>query len=371
MLSTLPAPKSDFIGLDNKIHLASGGEPPMLVNHRKAFEDFANDKSGGMEGYERHWAKVDQVREQVASIIGLSSIDIGLIGNTSEGIMRVVASIPWSQQDNVVVSEIDYTSGRYAFGNLSKLGVDVRVVPAKNWRIDCSELLNFCDDRTRAVYISQVNALTGQYVDITLLSQKFKDRDIVLLLDASHALGVAPVQASLANFTVSACYKFVLGIHEGIFAWNQRLQPDFEPMGVGWSAAIPGEKPEQFSYKAGAQRAEYGNAGHLGAYLLYESLAYLEQFNRQEIYNHVRAGTERLINGFEKNSLDIMTPRDSQEIAGNATFLYPNPRTLVDKAAKENIYVWGDNGRIRVSTHIFTTDDDIDYFLDRLPSYLT
>ena len=123
MPSALPAPKSDFIGLDNKTHLASGGEPPMLVSHRNAFEDFAKDKSGGMEGYERHWAKVGQVREQVAAIIGLSSIDIGLIGNTSEGIMRVVASIPWSQQDNVVVSEIDYTSGRYAFGNLSKLSL--------------------------------------------------------------------------------------------------------------------------------------------------------------------------------------------------------------------------------------------------------
>ena len=101
MPSTLPAPKRDFIGLDNKIHLASGGEPPMLVSHRKAFDDFAKDKSGGMEGYERHWAKVDQVREQVASIIGLSSIDIGLIGNTSEGIMRGVASIPWSKHDYV------------------------------------------------------------------------------------------------------------------------------------------------------------------------------------------------------------------------------------------------------------------------------
>ena len=66
-----------------------------------------------------------------------------------------------------------------------------------------------------------------------------------------------------------------------------------------------------------------------------------------------------------------MTPRDSQELAGNAAFQYPMPRALVDKAKKDNIYVWGDNGRIRVSTHIFTTDDDIDHFLDRLPSYLT
>ena len=204
-----------------------------------------------------------------------------------------------------------------------------------------------------------------------MLSQNFKGRNIVLLLDASHAFGVAPVQASLANFTVSACYKFALGVHEGIFAWNQRLQPEFEPMGVGWAAATQGGKPEQFSYKTGAQRVEYGNAGHLGAYLLYESLSYLEQFNTQAICNHVRAGTERLMNGFEKNNLDIMTPRHSQEMAGNATFLNPKPRVLVDKAEKDNIYVWGDNGRIRVSTHIFTTNDDIDYFLDRLPSYLT
>ncbi len=27
----LPAPTGDFIGLDDKIHLASGGEPPLLV----------------------------------------------------------------------------------------------------------------------------------------------------------------------------------------------------------------------------------------------------------------------------------------------------------------------------------------------------
>ena len=148
-----------------------------------------------MDGYEKHWTMVDRVREEVASIIGLSAQDIGLIGNTSEGIMRVIGSIPWRPQDNVVISELDYTSGRYALGNLAKLGVDVRVIPAKNWHIDCSELLNFCDDRTRVIYISQVNALTGQYIDITPLAKNFKDRDTVLLLDASHALGVVPVQA--------------------------------------------------------------------------------------------------------------------------------------------------------------------------------
>ena len=47
----LPAPTSDFIGLDRKIHLASGGEPPLLVKHREAFESFAADKARGYDGF--------------------------------------------------------------------------------------------------------------------------------------------------------------------------------------------------------------------------------------------------------------------------------------------------------------------------------
>ena len=45
MNGLLPAPKSDFIGLEDKVHLATGGEPPLLVGHRDAFENFAADKA--------------------------------------------------------------------------------------------------------------------------------------------------------------------------------------------------------------------------------------------------------------------------------------------------------------------------------------
>ncbi len=47
MTRALPAPKSDFIGLDGKVHLATGGEPPLLKAHRGAFERFAADKAAG------------------------------------------------------------------------------------------------------------------------------------------------------------------------------------------------------------------------------------------------------------------------------------------------------------------------------------
>ena len=42
------APKSDFIDFDDKlVHLATGGQPPLLKRHKLAFEQFALDKARG------------------------------------------------------------------------------------------------------------------------------------------------------------------------------------------------------------------------------------------------------------------------------------------------------------------------------------
>jgi len=40
------------------------------------------------------------------------------------------------------------------------------------------------------------------------------------------------------------------------------------------------------------------------------------------------------------------------------------------ESAEEDILVWSDNGRVRVSVHLFTTQEDVERFLERLPSYL-
>lgn len=370
MTRALPALRSDFIGLEDKIHMATGGEPPLLTRHRDAFESFAVDKARGMDGYENHWRVVDTVRAQLAPMMGLTAADIALIGNASEGVVKVLSSIEWREGDNVVVSERDYASGRYALASLVDKGVEMRTVPARQWRIETDDLLTACDARTRALYISQVNAMTGQLIDIAPLSAALEDTPTILLLDASHALGVVPVRGDLADFTVSSCYKFALGIHEGVFAWNQHRRPDFIPFGVGWAAASAGGRADEFHRKPGAQRAEFGNAGHLGAYLLRESLDYLAEFGMKAIADHAQGLCRQMIAGMEANGLEVMTPSAPGEQAGNAAFVYEDPRIFVAKAEADGIYVWGDNGRMRVSAHLFTSQEDVDVFLEQLPRYL-
>ena len=67
----------------------------------------------------------------------------------------------------------------------------------------------------------------------------------------------------------------------------------------------------------------------------------------------------------------MITPTAPHEIAGNAAFAFNGPEHFVKRAAEDGILVWGDNNRVRVSAHVFTTAKDVDVFLENLPKYLS
>jgi cysteine desulfurase/selenocysteine lyase len=366
MPRALPVPKSDFIGLDGIAHLATGGEPPLLKRHQAAFEAFAADKARGSDGYDAHWDVADRVRRKLAGFVGLAPENIALTANASEAIVKVVQSIEWAPGDSVVVGADDYASGRYALADLKTRGVDVRTVPSRGWMLDEADLLAACDTSTKLMYVAQVNAKTGQHLEIDRLSRGLDGTPTALLMDSSHALGVVPVPGHLCDFTVSAHYKFVLGVHDGMLGWNTRRRERFTPTGAGWFSATPGPTPDSFVRKPTASRAEFGNVGHLGAYLLSESLDYLAEIGIDAAAAHARRLSGRLIEGMEALGLDVMTPRDPLRRAANAAFATDDPAAVRDRLRDQGVLVWGDNGRVRASCHVSTTDDDVDRLLAAL-----
>lgn len=364
------APKSDFIGLDGVAHLATGGEPPLLKSHRAAFEAFAEDKARGYRGYYAHWSVCAEVRGQLAAMTGLDADDIALVGNASVGIATVLSSINWGEGDNVVTSTLEYASGRYAFARLKGIGVETRFVEPAGWVVEVEKIIAACDERTRIVYVSQVSYLTGQALDISALSAALRHRGIALLVDVSHALGVVPVDGTLADFMVCAGYKWLLGTHTGILTWNRSTWPDFEPRDIGWSSAAEGPNPASYTLKATAQRAEAGNPNHLDAYLMRTSLAYLTNIGIDRIANHARSLGDGLIDELVGLGLTVTTPLEPAARAGNICFIHPQADHLMALAAEDDILVWSDNGRVRLSIHVFVDSADIARFTERLPIYL-
>ncbi len=364
------APKSDFVGLEGITHLASGGQPPLLCTHQSAFDAFAADKAAGMAGYERHWQVGHEVKSRLAILTGLESGDFALLGNASEGIARVVSGIDWQGGDNAVVPSLDYASGRYALARLGHLGVDLRLVAPQGWFLDWQEIIASCNERTRLVYVSHVNAHTGQRLELEPLSEALRERGIALLVDASHSLGAVPLNADLCDFLVCSTYKFLLSPHSGILAWNRKRWPSFEPLAVGWHAAARGPSPDTYELASDASRAEIGNSNHLTVYLLKASLDYLAGFPAAAVEAHVLDLGHRLRTGLEQLGLDVLTPAERDRRGPNVAFAHEYPRRIADLAAQDNILLWGEAGRVRASMHLFVEAADVDRFLEWLPGGL-
>ena len=159
-------------------------------------------------------------------------------------------------------------------------------MPGRGWRIETGDLLAACDTRTRALYVSQVTSLTGQRLDIATLSAGLP-AGTMLIVDASHALGVVPVDGTLADVTVSSCYKYLCATQMGILAWNRARRPDFEPLAVGWCSGTDGPDHRAYTPHPDARRAQAGNSNHLDVYLLRASLDYLAGYGIPAISAHV------------------------------------------------------------------------------------
>jgi selenocysteine lyase/cysteine desulfurase len=358
--------KSDLIGLDGMTSLVTGGEPPLLVKHRQAFEDYARDKAQGYAGYWKHWAVNEEVRSLAAELLGMQAGNISLIGSASEGISQVVSSVDWRAGDNAVTADVEYASGRFAFAGLQKLGVEARIIRTGHWRVDLEQLVAACDERTRLVYVSQVGYKTGQQLDTRYLSVALAERGIPFINDVSHALGVTPVDGQHADFTVCSGYKWLLGTQTGIFCWNQDRRPTFEPRGIGWRSSIAREPGGEISPRTDANRVQVGNSNHLDVYLLRESLKTIREVGVDRIRRHVLRLGDRLIEGLRDMDLEITTPEAHEDRAGNICFVHPDPGGLEKLAAAENILFWGDEGRIRISIHLFNDESDIDTLIQFL-----
>ena len=366
-------PKSEFVGLDEFANLCAGGESVMLKSHRDAIEQFMFDKSRGEQARTLEAELVERARAKCARLFGARPEEITFLANASEGINNVAYGLDWRRGDNVVVADVEFPSGILPWTRLESQGVEVRIVRHKNWRIEIDDIAALIDERTRVVELSQVSMLTGQRIDLAALSRLVRSSNALLLLDATHAAGVVPVDASLADVMVSSCYKWLLGTHgAAVFYVNRETLPDFEPPFLGWnSPASHGgwEQPTAFELQPTLHRFQPGNAGFISIYILDNALDQLLGIGIDRIEAHALALSGQIRTAVEELGYELMTPAADAERAGNVCFLADDLERLRAELERRQVLVWGAYagfGRLRASTHLYNDSSDVERFVAAL-----
>ncbi len=359
--------KSDFVGLENITHLAAGGEAPMLKSHRQAIDQFMIDKSRGEKARTLEADMVDLARGKCSRLFSVKPEEITFLSNASEGINNLAYGLEWRSGDNVVVADVEFPSGLLPWTRFDNLGVEVRVVRHKNWFVELEDIAALIDERTRVVCISHVSMFTGQRIDLESLSRLVRSSNALLLLDATHAAGVVPVDASLADIMVSSCYKWLLGVHgAAVFYVNRDRLPDFCPPFLGWnSPAQQGgwEKPTEFTLQPSAHQFQPGNAGFISVYILNNALGHILETGINAIEQHALALSGAIYKAVESLGFELMTPFEDSQRAGNVCFMTENLEAIRQELERQQVLIWGAYagfGRLRISTHLYNDSTDVE-----------
>ena len=350
-------------------HVCAGGETAALRAHDEALRRYVADKSSGVPGRTAQEQAIDDARAGTARLWGVDPNDIGFVGNVAEGVSIVAESIDWRDGDSIAIDAHEYPS---VVGPIAmRRNPTVALRQARGTEPD--RLAACVDASTRIIATSYVSYLTGERVNLAALRALADTVGALLLVDFTQASGYLPMQAAIADFAFSACYKWMLGITGVAVAyWNRARQPDWAPASAGWHSFAPGSRGYATlpALRPDAMRFTRGNPAHCAIYVLNSALSYLSQFDMRDVQRHVQTLTVALLDELAAARIPAMTPADPARHGASVCVALPRAQAIVDALYTHGVYAWNGHGRVRFSFHGYNTMADVERTVEALRACL-
>ena len=111
---------------------------------------------------------------------------------------------------------------------------------------------------------------------------------------------------------------------------------------------------------------EPGNPSLVSIMFLERALDVLLGLGIERIQSHARLLSTRAFDGLKRIGRTRISPVEVQRRSGNTSFAAENAEALVTQLAKKQILLWGEMGRVRISTHVHNCSDDVDRCISAL-----
>ena len=343
---------------------------PWPVRTREAVNNFASQcVDSGAQRY-AEWLRIEQqLRSQLAYLINAPAAnDIALLKNTSEALSVVAHGFPWQAGDNAVICDEEFPSNRIVWESLTRYGVTVRQVSARDSAQPEQSLMAAMDAHTRLLSISSVQYGSGLRLDLALLGQFCKEKGVAFCVDAIQGLGALhhDVQAMHIDFLMADGHKWLLG-PEGLAVfycpatWRDRLKL----YQYGWHMTEDYLNFDRRDWRPAdsARRFECGSPNMLGIHALSASLSLIIELGINEIERRVLARAQHLFDKIKRHpDLELITPTAAGRYAGIVTFRHRkiSAVNLFKHLQEHKVMCAMRGGGIRFSPHCYTRLQTLD-----------
>jgi cysteine desulfurase/selenocysteine lyase len=375
MSLNIEALRADFPVTQNYIYLNHAAVAPISTTVQRAMSQQLRDVAQhGIVHTDRWENTYRRTRRVAAQLIGAKPSEIAFIKNTTEGIHIVANGLKWKRGENVVVTDRGFPANVYPWLNLKSRGVETRFAPELDGRIPSASLFDQVDQNTRIISISSVEFATGFRHDLTQIGEFCKKNDILFFVDAIQSLGALDinVETSHIDFISADAHKWLLGPEgTGIFYCAKKAMRHLQVNNLGWASVVnPGD---YLSYDPtplpNAQRFESGTLNTSGIYGLKASLDFIHQVGINNIESRILILTDQLATGLQEKGYQLISSRKEGEKSGIISFYHAhkNLDSLFQMLQKNRVVCALRGNGIRLSPHVYNTEEEIDYVLNLLP----
>lgn len=306
--------------------------------------------------------------------------------------------LDWSEDDNVVFTDLSYPSFSYAFLRLrERYGVELRRVENVGGEILMEDLEAAIDDRTKLVSICRTTPFCGFTYDVKEVCRIAHAHGAYVLDDAFQSIGAIRVDVhdDDVDFLVTGSYKWQCGPEgAGLFYVRKDLIPKFEP---GFRNYLATQMPRGLPFSLHdhdnlsdwdhpqhqtAEKFSLGSVTGPSVFGWLATLRFLDKLGMDNIDRRVRRLGQYAVGALREAGLEIVHPTDPDKMHGmvtgttgsfekdNECFSHLGFPGLGKRPIKVSVRGLGSVSGVRICTHFFNTEAEIDYVAREIGEFL-
>jgi cysteine desulfurase / selenocysteine lyase len=317
----------------------------------------------------------NRIRTSVSKLVGAKPEEIALTTGASTGAAVVAHGLTWKPGDEIITAKGEFPLHYATWRPMEKReGVKLKIVAPRGAFITADDLIAAMTPRTRVISISHVRFDDGSLLDASRVAAACHAQGALLLLDVSQSCGAVPMDVNQlgADFLVCAGYKWLLSPYGTGFFWAKSEQLDaLRPGPFYWTAQdtntnalsamnLVDPKPSRNAKRWDA--AEASTYFNFKLTAMDASVDLVLRVGPEAVLEHNRKLIAFLFERLPKDCVPA-SPLDSARRGPYGCFTALTPEKtaeLYQKLRNENVVVSMREGRIRVWSHLFNSERDID-----------
>jgi cysteine desulfurase/selenocysteine lyase len=317
-----------------------------------------------------------RARDLLAGMLHVRAEQIAFTRNTSDGFATVANGLSWKKSDNIVSYDREFPANFYPWRRIrDEFGVELRLCPEREGRIDLDDFISLIDSQTKIVAISSVQYESGFKADLERIGRAARAVDALFCVDVIQGFGALPydLPAQFVDAASGAGHKWLCAPEGcGFLYLSDRARERVKPTLVGW---ISVETPWDFEdkeqpFRNDALAWESGTGTSSLFYGLEQSLKLLHETHAEIIERHLYDLTDHLCDSIGGKNYEIISSRAPSEKSAIVCIRHRdgvNANQIAAQLEEQNVIVAPRGGRIRISPHFYNNIEDIEKLLEALP----